>query len=316
MISYSTELQHGVGKRRLFTLLKACVVLGFMCCLYMWTTPHTSAVLDPPVQSSLDTSTASTPLPPATEEKQNSTSSKTLAIVTIVTDTNNDLAQASIADKQAYVAKHGYTFLADPPSVPHRPVVWSKFASAAHAFDEGYEWVWLLDLDTVITNHEVQLHRLAQYVGAASNYSLIIAKDCNEFNAGSFLLRNNQWSRDFLAIALDTYGKEVPVDHPFQEQMAIIHLYHHNETIKAQTLLAPQWAINSYEGDCVTDKRRWQIGDFVVHFAGYPRDQAYHDIYFRFLYRAQAAAAVLEGFDTETWLKVIRSWWVDNGIAV
>ncbi|KAL7746256.1 hypothetical protein RI367_008397 [Sorochytrium milnesiophthora] len=301
MTSYSRLNQSGVSNRRWTTIVKALSAL--LCIVWVVSCMRVSSTAS---YRALEQQNASPPPMPA----------KDLAIVTIVSDPEVDLSKVSMADKQSYADKHGYTFIADPPSVPSRRIAWSKFVSAIRAFDAGYEWVWLLDLDTVITNQEIQIHRLTQFVQQSpANYSMIVAQDCNDINAGSLFLRNTQWSRDFLLVANNTWGTpEVPEDHVYQEQQAILHLYKNNETIKAHTLMAPQWAINNYDHDC--SARKWQPGDFMVHFAGVVRNEAYHNFYLDFAQRAKGMVDLFAGYDTNTWLIVIRAWWAQKNIQV
>ncbi|KAL7753236.1 hypothetical protein RI367_001011 [Sorochytrium milnesiophthora] len=242
---------------------------------------------------------------------------KKLAVVTIVTDPTTQYAQLSLLNKRYYAALHDYTFIAEPATVTDRPAVWSKLASARRALDLGFEWVWLLDLDTIITNQHIQAHYLTDAVPAT--HDVLIARDCNELNAGSVFLRNSPWTLEFLDRVSSSYGTTVAVDHPWQEQEAIIRLHHSDASVRQHILMSPQWAFNAYavESSCQTRDSRWNRGDFVVHFANMmsPWYLPNHRMFMRYLQESTAmlVTSLSSGDESKRWVDSITQWWARTG---
>ncbi|KAI9014037.1 galactosyl transferase GMA12/MNN10 family-domain-containing protein [Hyaloraphidium curvatum] len=146
-------------------------------------------------------------------------------------------------------------------------------------------WAWWLDLDTLITNLSVPLagvvaeaklaHRAAHPDGP--ELEMILSRDCNGINAGSYMIRRSAWSRDYLS-RLWSMRAELAVKDPERasEQDAMARLFETDPEIRARTAFAPQTVLNgnAEEIGCTesledgTNGRTWQHGDFVIHFAG------------------------------------------------
>ncbi|KAL7752897.1 hypothetical protein RI367_001900 [Sorochytrium milnesiophthora] len=245
--------------------------------------------------------------------------SRKLAIVTVVTDKSSYFAQMSMKDKEFYAGLHDYAYIAEPSWVPSRKAVWSKLVSAKRAFEAGYEWVWLLDLDTVITNKKLQAHKLTEAI--PEGYDVVISRDCNALNAGSVLLRNTPWTLSYLERLNNTWGHEVSVNEDWQEQAAFIYLDGNDPVVKKHTLLVPQWSFNAYvpESSCQVEGRGWQSGDFVVHFAAMISSQGIvgQRAFYKYIQLA-GEKAYTEGFgdkdaETDRWLNTIKAWWQSKG---
>jgi hypothetical protein len=59
-----------------------------------------------------------------------------------------------------------------------------------------YDWVFYLDPDAWITNPDILLESILPTYGGAD---LVVTEDASGANAGSWLLRNSDWSREFLS---------------------------------------------------------------------------------------------------------------------
>lgn len=72
--------------------------------------------------------------------------------------------------------------------------MWTKITGLLQLmFENDHEWFWALDLDTMIMDGDFPVDELTD-----DGFDLVVNRDCNWFNAGSFLIRNNEWTRNFL----------------------------------------------------------------------------------------------------------------------
>ena len=103
----------------------------------------------------------------------------------------------------------------------------------------------------------------------------MIAYDCNDWNADSFLIRNSKEGIEYfeyLASIIDNYRQ-----HVWQEQQAMIES---RDKFASITKVLPQEDINSFEyslyptpqhqagRDAMGNNGRWTKGHFVVHWPG------------------------------------------------
>ncbi|KAJ1503934.1 hypothetical protein HMI55_007146 [Coelomomyces lativittatus] len=128
----------------------------------------------------------------------------------------------------------------------------------------------MIDLDTLITNMSIPFHRFPEpIVSQLPKASLFISKDCNQFNSGSFLIRNTPWSMYCLNQINLSYTQLHLQQHPWCEQEGLIRYYRMNSTWHHYMIETPDTLFNMYpeESPCLK-LRYWQPGDFVLHFAG------------------------------------------------
>jgi hypothetical protein len=119
-------------------------------------------------------------------------------------------------------------------------------------------------------NGDISLHDLLQKYQqeADQEVDIIIANDCNGFNAGSFFIRKSNWTIDFIQKwkAME-YRDDFPNAALWREQAALVHLYNINELqAKEHIYIVPQKDINSYAGSYCG--HGYQPGDLVVHSPG------------------------------------------------
>ncbi|KAF9402029.1 hypothetical protein BGX21_011453 [Mortierella sp. AD011] len=86
-------------------------------------------------------------------------------------------------------------------------------------------------------------------------YSLLITKDFNYLNAGVFMLRVNDWSRQYMREVLAMMSKGS------NEQDWMIGLLEEEEFESGEHLLACQDTLSLYE--------MYRPGDFAIHWAGH-----------------------------------------------
>lgn len=237
-------------------------------------------------------------------------SSKFLAIVQTNNQKNDEIVNQFIENKRAYSHLLGYGFIVDDPLDKFREPAWNKILSSLKAFDNGYEWVWLLDVDTIITNFDIKLDSLLN-LASLKNYDILITKDCNGINAGSFLVRNSNFTKSFLKTLWDSYGKEISTSDEWREQGAFAYFHDKTEEARNKILFLPQNSINSYPAEnvyCVTHEKSWRKDHFVIHFAGMHSAL----IYKRYLRINQNITVKNNEKITEKWLKHINSWTETN----
>ena len=140
----------------------------------------------------------------------------------------------------------------------------------------NYEWIWWTGCDLMITNFNVKIEDKID-----DKYNMIIATDCNGFNADSILIKNNEESRAYWKMIADL----LPGIHWHWEgeQKLIKDTYpNHKKKIK----VVPQREINSYDYstfpkyqgnyyppiDYLNTDGNWQQGDWVIQWPGLKLD--------------------------------------------
>ena len=134
------------------------------------------------------------------------------------------------------------------------------------------EWLWWTGCDLMITNFTTKIEDKID-----NNYHMVIATDCNGFNADSILIRNSPESRAFWAMV----GEVVPTLywHWEGEQKVIKDTY---PQYKDQIKVVPQREINAYNYDTyngaypsfdyLNTDGNWKSGDWVIQWPGLALD--------------------------------------------
>ncbi|KAK9719441.1 hypothetical protein K7432_004777 [Basidiobolus ranarum] len=178
----------------------------------------------------------------------------------------------SLEDKKDYAKLHGYKFLQDGVHDSGKTAVWGKIASL-RKFMRQYpkiKWFWWIDLDTIILDpyYALEDHILGGTRHPRfANKDVIMAYDFNGFNAGSFMIRNSEWSLDFLK---RLYSPEFHNRFGYQEQGAMQHLFESDTTVAEHFYIIPQRKFNAFPPGNYpnVEEHGFQEGDFLVHFAG------------------------------------------------
>lgn len=195
-----------------------------------------------------------------------------VGIISLCDHNVDAICSASVANKQAYADRHGYDVIVDGEIIDDtRPTSWSKLL-AMRKYLPHYDFLFYVDVDTVITNSDVKLEDIVDY-----GYDQILAADKNGLNCGVWLIRNTPWSLWFL----DEMWAQEQFVHPgsfvlfHYEQRAMHYLYQSKvwrravkgdaykgaNTIRARTKVVNSCVFNSLPA--------WYVkGDFIVHLAG------------------------------------------------
>jgi hypothetical protein len=196
-----------------------------------------------------------------------------IGITSMYNDAHADLAAVTWTSKEHYATKHGYSL--HPKT--------SGFTSGAIHIDKlrhmlvtlntnpAMEWLWWLDNDAMITNHDVRLESIVD-----NNYHVIISTDCHSLNTGSFMIRNTKETKDWLAFLLELAKAPEYADDKrwFEQQMVIDTYIKYRDIIK----VIPQKIFNAYQykiynldsTDLLGCSGEWEPGDFVIHWPALP----------------------------------------------
>jgi mannan polymerase II complex MNN10 subunit len=186
-----------------------------------------------------------------------------IAVVSLAAgDQYREAVHLGIENKKQYCKQHGYDFICEETSLDtSRPIAWSKIKLIQKVMENPkYNWVFWTDADALIMNLAIPLEELID-----ERYDLIISKDFNNINTGHFLIKNSDWSQDFLK---RVYSHVNCIHGPWWEQHAVIGELqdkYHAPFVK----MIPQRFMNSYPFETARYLTgTYQRGDFVVHFAG------------------------------------------------
>lgn len=172
----------------------------------------------------------------------------------------NDAYNASVREKTAYCAQHGYDFHVITDTVDGRHTGWYRFPAVLSLFAK-YDWVFHVDLDTVILDHSIRLEEFLD-----PTHDFIIGVDSNGINNGVFFMRNSTWNRMLLAEAWTLTNE--PTSSYWYEQAALMRLIK-LDGVRNHMKLVPQQQFNSYvSGTALPSREDGDMKTFLVHFAG------------------------------------------------
>lgn len=105
----------------------------------------------------------------------------------------DDAAQASIENKKMYAKRHGYSMYVLEELTGNRHPAWYKFSSALQRLSD-HDFVWIVDVDTIITNMDQTLEDIINPA-----FDMIVGVDPNGYsNTGSMIIQSTDWSKLFL----------------------------------------------------------------------------------------------------------------------
>lgn len=184
-----------------------------------------------------------------------------IAVVTMaIGEKYRDAVEVGIKNKESYCRIHHYDFImGDHVLDDARPIPWTKILLLLEVMkNKECKWVFWTDADSLIMNKEIKLEDLID-----EDCDLIITKELHYYNSGQFLLKNSEWSRDFL---LKVYSHDECIHHGWWEQMAIIIELQDQNNMK-HTKVLPRKSLNSHHKD-LNPADGYSKGDFIIHFLG------------------------------------------------
>jgi hypothetical protein len=186
---------------------------------------------------------------------------------------------ACLRSQNAYCERHGYSQLelGHAQQTYDRPVAWLKIPLAIRALELGFERIFYIDADCMITNAEIPLDvHFARWDASQPNSSMLITEDEGGINSGCFFMKNTADSRRLLD-AIWLYDAEPAF--PSWEQEALMRLMHDHEAFRTLLHIEPEARrFNSFPHERLEfiryiqgQSNTWQPGDFICHFSGIRR---------------------------------------------
>lgn len=174
----------------------------------------------------------------------------------------------SVDNKRTYAAIHGYDLHIEAQLDLSRHAAWSKISALERYLSPpyAYDWVWWLDMDTVIMDLDQTLEPLVgifDHRDDASKIHMVASIDQGGMNTGSVFFRASEWSRSYLkAVRQEKYL----LGDSNYEQSIMYKLYASAEVdYRRHIAFLPQPWINAFD-------YLYKPGDFLIHFAGYRED--------------------------------------------
>lgn len=187
----------------------------------------------------------------------------------IIGDDYRKSLEKALESKRRYAEHNNYTYIQGDEKYwdRTRPISWSKIPFILDNLSkcEENELVFVSDGDVFMTNMNI---RLEEHVFSLlpSNKDLLLSIDaCGHINAGNFVIRNTEWSRDFLK---RVYEQTDLLYHIWWETAATIKLLEENKSDLEKTEITREHKrFNAYiQG--LPNEPLWTQGDLLVHFAG------------------------------------------------
>jgi hypothetical protein len=183
----------------------------------------------------------------------------TAAVYIYYTPAWQELADIVLPKVSGYCKKYGY----DIKVILNSEIIvnWSYYKMSWLAFlIYDYDFIWVLDVDTLITNPEIPFTDFTD-----NEHDIFICKDINGINAGSWIIRNTEASRNFVSTIVNNFTEP--------HEQILMNKYLHMVKVK----YLPHPSINSYDyrlynhfGLAVPahDQGQWQPGDLLLHLPG------------------------------------------------
>lgn len=199
----------------------------------------------------------------------------TFSILTFADRAARQSSPSFLESRSIYANLHGYSLRMFFHKLDaSREFVWSKLPGVHEVlFGRGSStWVWVVDLDTLIFNFGVKLESFVQAAEAdakrrSSSVDLIIAQDHNGVNAGSFLIKKSEWTRNLLQRWWSRNESSVPRIDKLFEQAALEDLIRSDPEVSSHVHILPIRAMNAY-GYPASSIYLFREGDFLVHCPG------------------------------------------------
>lgn len=210
-----------------------------------------------------------------------------IAIVCVCIDV--EICVLSEPNHRAYATKQGYDYLFISKNVPGVHPKMLKYLALTWAINRGYEWLLMLDADTLVTNAENNVEATLSELSPSEETSLILTRGGNwrklhVINNGVFLLKSNDWSLNhcfevFTAKWSFTLflGKTL-IDQPVQLSLLLASNELswppiHEEEYGPHVMVVPKRRLNSFQRDAIhsvldiREGAQWEPGDWIAHFA-------------------------------------------------
>jgi mannan polymerase II complex MNN10 subunit len=194
----------------------------------------------------------------------------------------------TISNKYEYASKHNYDLFwsfSAPTATSNYAKHWDKLHMIRDAVQTTlsgkteYEWVWMLDYDTLITNPSIRIEDVvekslsfAESQGKTRDkIQMVLTRDCEPFNAGSMFFRVSPWLLEFL----EEWKGGLQPETPNRTEQDVLRdmLLDNGFGVDEKSVVVPQTWFNAYPeelGHCRDERESgdWEKGMFLIHFPG------------------------------------------------
>ncbi|ORY43336.1 hypothetical protein BCR33DRAFT_717563 [Rhizoclosmatium globosum] len=199
-----------------------------------------------------------------------------LLIITVMSDdSEKKVFDRTMRNRKRYCERHPEVVHHLQSIITAKNAVWQKVWTLEELIgnvENHFNWVWLLDgRDALIMNGEIELRALLAKLALERpdlDMDILIARDISlAMNAGSFFVRNSEWTRQVFIPEWKMYADHPEHnDHSWQEQWALMRMYddEKNDTTKHLYQL-DQRRQNLFNAFTFGPEPTYKPGDFVVH---------------------------------------------------
>jgi mannan polymerase II complex MNN10 subunit len=166
-----------------------------------------------------------------------------------------------------YCETHGYDCIIQEWQDPSKGAPWGKIKYAIDNISK-YDWVWTMDIDTMIMNHSIKIEDIVN-----DEYCVMLSSlngSIEHINTGSMFYKNDEKTIKFLN---DIYDQKEFYWNGYWEQDAIIKLLKTNPEYRQITQICSHRKFNShFHFDFDPEKHNYKSGDLLVHLCGSDND--------------------------------------------
>lgn len=156
------------------------------------------------------------------------------------------LSDLTFPTVESFCSKNGFSAIRfEIPDHFDRPSSWFKIKKLIDLINDDsgssqFDYFAWIDCDAAILNAEFDVSIFLQ-----NGFDFFIAKDFNNFNCGSFFIRN---CNESLVLLQEIYNRTEYLNHIWWEQAAFIDLYESNfRNLQSRTKIVDQSILNSYD---------------------------------------------------------------------
>lgn len=193
-----------------------------------------------------------------------------ILVLTLADSNFSDVADISMPNKIMYSSIHRYHFIQEFELLDKtRSASWNKILFLQEHLP-NYDWIWWTDADSLVMNMEIRLENIIdEDDDDICAPDMIITEDYNGLNAGQFLIRNCDWSIEFLK---RVYNEDQFINHHWWEQAAIQTVLSNDSYANLHLEVTHQSVMNSIVHSN-PELTSYEPGDFIAHFAGLGREK-------------------------------------------
>lgn len=159
---------------------------------------------------------------------------------------HSHLSDITFPTVERFCVKNGYSFRRyHIPKEYDRPASWFKILTFIDLLgrsheNKEFEYFGWIDSDAAIINNDFNLENILE-----NKFDFFISKDFNNFNCGSFIIKN---CYENLILLKEIYQKTEYLNHIWWEQAAFIELYESNfRDLQSRTKIVDQSILNAYD---------------------------------------------------------------------